>query len=249
MVQRRLIGAAVAAIVAAGVQSASAAILFNGDFESTTASPMATFSGWNEAADVAFIAPAPGLNSGKAMQIIGLPPSDPTLRLVTQTFTSTTSAFTVSVQFAAIDPGVGSGKAAFRIQLADSSTKMLLNIKLLNDGFKANDGSWQATGLTMGASDWTTDFASPVVNTLTIAGQFTPSSSSYTLSLNGGVPTSTLSYLNGPPTNLAAVRFLTENTTNDFVVDNVSVSIPEPAGILAAAGSLGLLAIRRRQVS
>jgi hypothetical protein len=249
----RAVGAAVLVLAGVAAPSAHAFLLANGDFEAhpNNDASTTTFTGWTESnGGTAVVAATPLAGASSARFVGGVGGS------VTQNLLSTANQFTFTLNFAALAPTNNGADRTMNIILQEATAGGQVNFRIVRSADAGTLGDVQVfdnavfqTILT-DVVNFSSDLATPVVNTLTISGTFndTPSSS-YVVNVNGTNSTARTDYQGGTgqPANLARVTFATINGTNvDYVVDNVVVT-PEPGSATLAADAASLLLARRRR--
>lgn len=220
-------------------------LLTNSDFETVNAGsePKLTFPGWTEydsgptTYETNAVHVAATALSGSYSALMG---KTSTLggggHMGQMLATALTTPFTFTCKFALEDPGSGTARS-FKLYLnQDFSTvtanNKQINVQIVDNGnsgigdVQVYDGSWR-TILTDVVTFSSNLDAAPQVNTLTVAGVFSPEGSSYTVTVNGSA-TAALSYFqNGMPTQLNWVIFNTTQTDGKrFVVDGARLEIP-----------------------
>jgi hypothetical protein len=183
--------------------------------------------------------------------------SDPSLALTKYTFATDL-----------VLPNGGTGRS-FQVNLFHASGKNI-NLRIVGDDGNSTadstalgdvqvfNGSTWVTALTdainFTATDGSGGFgASPNINSLSVTGDYSGATPSYTVSSNGSTSAALTAFQGGAPTSgsrLTSVSFQGGSLASGtyFVVDNVAVSaVPEPASIaLIGLGGLTLMSRRRR---
>lgn len=235
--------------------AAQASLLTNGNFEAAGNADSATntFPGWNETTTATTnqgnvaVRAVTALGGTTSARLTG---AGNTIGNLTQNISPMTGPFSLSFDFAAVDPGAA-GNANRSLQLLLSGTGGQINLIVIR-GSNSSVGSVQLFGTSFNAIvsqadriNYSSSLDTPVMNNITITGTV---GGSYTINTNGLESGPVSFYQTGAPSNFNAVTFTTTNSnTLNYVVDNVSL-VPEPAsaGVLAIAGVTALA--RRRRV-
>lgn len=261
--QRFMRTACLAAAFAAAPTVAHAAYLTNTDFEQTPLGAAgATFPGWTESGGGAAASDASTPISGTHSAKLGFVSAGNLFQGVDDV-ANTLTAYTFAFDAAASDPGSGSSRS-LNLNLRHTSTGFnQINMRLTDED---NDGIGDLEFYTNVGPSWTVnklddvfvfsaDQANLAVNNISIAVDYT--TGSYVVSV---LDANNVLHVSGPLSNyqgstptatsaLEVVSFETGNSASGSfaVIDNVSLSIPEPASMaLAGVGSLALVARRRR---
>lgn len=246
------------ALLALTAPVASAAnLLTNGDFESFSGggSP----STWVEAHGDVTTTQVTGLDgTGSAVQI-GNASGGSAAAAIGQTFSPISSSFTLQFDFQLLATGnaTNNGSRILNFTLRNSSGDPYVNARTLFDG--NNNGALQfyaggSTASWISITGQTELFNQSDVYRITLTGQDTQSSSrNYDVSLfnvtdgtSAGGATGITDFHFQNATTISDFRFERGRSSNDYIVDNVSL-VPEPSTALLSLLTAPLLLIRRRK--
>ena len=246
------VAAAVLGLAFAATHASAQNLLTNSDFETFGAdSSTTTFPGWNEGSGTTAIVQSMSNSSGTALSGLA------SARIVAANSTMTQGApFNISTPFS-LDmklagtavTGSNSRSTSFFLQ-SGSNTAYQVNLRVVN-GSTTGKGTLEVYNgtafvpLLADAFNFSTDLNTPVTNTLNVSGTFTPSASSYAVTLNGTQSSPISLFQNGRMTDLRNVIFSSINGAQTFVVDDVTLT-PEPSS-LALLGGLAFLFRRPRR--
>lgn len=255
----RAAGAAAAAVLLPGAWAA-AAPLTNGNFEAGTNADNSTntFLNWAEnAAGTAVnsgnvaVRATTALAGSTSARLTGTGGQAGTqIGTLSQTVDPISGAFNLSFALAAVDPGGATPSTAnrsFQLLLTGANGAQINLIVIRGSSTSVGTVQLFGTAFTTPTNladriNFSTSLASPVVNTLTLAGTV---GGSYTVTANGTTSAPVSLYQAGTaatPTDFTSVNFTTVNAaTVGYVVDNVAF-VPEPAsaGLLGAVALAGL---------